>query len=161
TSDLAATSDLADTDSAVAPASDLSSSREDGGRLDPSFNDGGTVETSLAGTAQAIAMQPDGKIVVAGEFPTWLGSPFAIARFNPHGTLDPTFADKGVFRQHDFGCSICDDISYAVTLETDGQILAAGSTTNQDGLASMVVVRLSSDGILDSSFEWWIGNYIE
>src|SRR5262245_25508874 len=70
------------------------------GDLDPTFGNGGKVRTALSpygATASAVALQPDGKVVVAGfvlpDFGTYA---FAIVRYNADGSLDTSFGENGV-----------------------------------------------------------------
>lgn len=64
------------------------------GSLDPSFGDEGVVSTAVTadGSAvEAVSVQADGKIVVAGSFGQSLDEGFVLARYLPDGTPDPTF----------------------------------------------------------------------
>lgn len=63
------------------------------GSLDPSFGEDGYVEPNLF--PNAVALQPDGKIVVAGAAGGDLGE-FALARYNPDGSLDTSFGTGGI-----------------------------------------------------------------
>lgn len=69
------------------------------GSLDASFGSGGKVETDFVGyydLAAALAIQPDGKVIVAGEADTSKdGSGFGLARYNPDGSLDAGFGSGG------------------------------------------------------------------
>ena len=71
------------------------------GTLDITFGRGGKVRTDFPGLAavpSSVVIQPDGKIVVAGgAFPlfTFLGN-FEIVRYNPNGSLDPSFGNGGI-----------------------------------------------------------------
>ena len=89
------------------------------GDLDATFGSGGKVMTDFGDNeiANAIAIQPDGKIVVAGEA-TYAGR-FALARYNPNGSLDSSFGNGGKL------ISISGSIN-AVTVQPDGKILVAG-----------------------------------
>ena len=72
------------------------------GSLDPTFGTGGKVTTDFFGDFDrvfAVAIQPDGKIVVAGNARNSLTTDFALARYNPNGTLDATFDDDGKIRK--------------------------------------------------------------
>ena len=64
------------------------------GDLDPSFGTGGTVTTPV-GYASAVALQGDGKIVAAGHTDAGTRGAFALARYNPNGSLDATFGRGG------------------------------------------------------------------
>ena len=77
----------------------------------------------LSGDAKHLAIQPDGKIVVAGDTSD---SHFFLARFNSNGSLDTTFGNAGEITTA-FGTS--DDVC-SIALQSDGKILAAGSTSN-------------------------------
>jgi uncharacterized delta-60 repeat protein len=69
------------------------------GDLDPTFGTGGKVLTGFGsqnGDAAAVALQADGKIVVAGSASTTTNSDFAVARYNTDGRLDTTFGSGGL-----------------------------------------------------------------
>jgi uncharacterized delta-60 repeat protein len=117
------------------------------GTLDPSFGSGGKVTTDLLGfddQAFALARQPDGKLVAAGE----AGADFALARYNPDGTLDPSFGSGGVVTT-DFAGST--DRVEALALQSDGKVVAAGQAFSGAGL-DFAVARYHPDGTLDASF---------
>jgi uncharacterized delta-60 repeat protein len=102
------------------------------GSLDPTFGAGGRVTTDFGGLdgANALAIQSDGKLVAAGvgaRAGSLLGDEFALARYNPDGSLDPTFGTGGKVRT-DFGGSglAGPDAAYAVAIQPDGKIIAAG-----------------------------------
>jgi uncharacterized delta-60 repeat protein len=98
--------------------------------------------------SHAVAVQADGKIILAGVFIYHGGgSDFAVARLNVNGTLDTTFGTGGTTIIH-FGEH--DDAS-AVALQSDGKIVVAGSTDTA-GNIDFAVARLNSDGSLDNSF---------
>ena len=105
----------------------LSKARD--GDLDPTFGSGGQVTTDFhqsADAANAIALQIDGKLVVGGS--TFRnndssGEDFALARYNPDGTLDRTFGKEGKVST-DFP-DLAAEIS-AIAIQPDGRILAAG-----------------------------------
>ena len=123
------------------------------GDLDPTFDGDGKVLTDfVAGNEgiNAIAIQADGKIV-AGGFRSSAGvSDFALARYNPDGSLDGTFGFLGTVVT-DFGG---DERIEGVALQADGRIIAAGSrlvTTPPVG-SDFILARYHSDGTLDSTF---------
>ncbi|MEV0170217.1 calcium-binding protein [Streptomyces sp. NPDC050803] len=116
----------------------------DGG-LDPAFGDGGLVTTSFeAGGAagQDLALQPDGRIVVAGRAGT-SGSDFALARYNTDGSLDTGFGTGGRVTTAFAG----EEEVRGVAVQPDGRIVAAGRTGFDVALA-----RYNPDGTLDSGF---------
>ena len=120
-----------------------------GGAMDPSFGSGGKVFTDFGATdrAEAVAVQPDGKIVAAGYGgsirPGPAGAMFALARYLPDGTLDPSFGSGGKVTT-DFGAY---DWARAVRVLPDGKILAAGSSGGWWAMA-----RYLPDGSLDPTF---------
>ena len=122
------------------------------GTLDTTFGGDGRVTTDVGGgTAHAVALQPDGKIVLAGVAPSpSTGSDFALARYLPNGTLDTTFGGDGRVIT-DFGG---DDIAIAVTLQPDGKIVVAGrATTNPaTGHTDFALARYLPNGTLDTTF---------
>ena len=134
------------------------------GDLDPTFGNGGIVITNRRNgngngnnlyAAHAMAIQPDGKIVVVGEAFTnesdsW---DFAVVRYNPDGSLDNSFG--GGIVNTPIGNS--QDIAHSVAIQTDGKIVVAGSTCSGVGTFgctgfSFAVVRYNPDGSLDTSF---------
>jgi uncharacterized delta-60 repeat protein len=113
------------------------------GTQDASFG-GGTGQSTngiseIPHGAEAMAVQPDGKILVAGP----AGGDFGVARVKTDGLYDPGFGADGQVSV-DLGGK---DIPYAIALQPDGKILVAG--TDGDGFA---VTRLMTDGSVDSSF---------
>ena len=92
------------------------------GTLDGSFGTGGTVETPIGtseGSAYALALQPDGKLVAAG----WLDDHFGQVRYNADGTLDGTFGTGGAVMtpiERSF------DSAFALVIQPDGRRVAAG-----------------------------------
>lgn len=122
------------------------------GSLDTTFDGDGKVTTSDGvesgdDNAYAIALQPDGKIVVAG---TASGYDFAVLRFNTDGSLDTTFDGDGRSIIDIF--SLDRETAYSVALQGDGKIVAAGFANGMSG-ADFAVVRLNADGTLDTSFD--------
>jgi uncharacterized delta-60 repeat protein len=122
------------------------------GMLDPTFGSGGTVSTSFGKSTEADAMviQPDGKIVAAGsiEIPQTLNvGYFDLARYTPDGSLDATFGSKGEVTTK-FGVRVS---ASAVALQPDGKILEAGFSLTSAGDA-FIIVRYNSNGSLDNTF---------
>ena len=122
------------------------------GSLDTTFGDGGKVITDfgMRSTAQALAIQPNGKIVVAGivgEYPT---GDFALARYNPDGHLDPTFDVDGLVTT-DFFNGI--DNAQGIVLQPGGRIVVAGTVFNSNsGNNDFALARYTSNGSLDQAF---------
>ncbi|MCD9187002.1 MAG: FG-GAP-like repeat-containing protein [Pyrinomonadaceae bacterium] len=126
------------------------------GTLDPAFGLGGKVITPVGAgdeLAEAAAVQPDGKILVAGSTDlTSINSKFAVVRYNTDGTLDPTFGAGGraVLAVGDSG-----GLARTLALQTDGRILVGGSSVvivGQSGLDKFTLVRLTQNGAVDTSF---------
>ena len=113
------------------------------GDLDASFGDDGTVLLDFEGdTGGAVAIQADGKIVVAGDS--------TLARFLPNGALDATFGGDGTVR-FDFGSSSYDAAS-AVALQTDGKIVVAGWSEDSSRNYYFALARYLPNGTLDATF---------
>jgi uncharacterized delta-60 repeat protein len=127
------------------------------GSLDSSFDGDGKQTTDFFGDydiASSLAIQPNGKIVVAGTTfnpnDRYSGD-FAIARYNSNGTLDSSFDGDGK-QTIDFGYS---DYATSVATQTDGKIVVAGHASNPytDDLSYFAIVRYNSNGSLDNSFD--------
>jgi uncharacterized delta-60 repeat protein len=109
------------------------------GMVSAPFNPG----TGVDGTVFAIAVQPDGKLLIGGDFTTVNGSSSPrIARLNQDGSVDAAF-DAGI------GPS---GTVRAITLQPDGKILIGGSFTSVNGTDRGRLARLDSGGALDSVF---------
>ena len=136
--------------------SDFALTRYDtSGALDPTFGTGGAVRTDFGGRfdeALAVAVQSDGRIVVAGNSSDSNGSDMAVARYNSDGTLDPSFDGDGMALV-DFGS---ESSARAVALQPDGKVVLAGWVTHSVGAGCCVsdfgLARLTTAGALDSSF---------
>jgi uncharacterized delta-60 repeat protein len=101
---------------------------------------------------RAVAIQPDGKIVVAG-FRGSSNVDFAVWRFKPDGTPDGTFGLLG-FNVVDFGLG--DDYGQAVLLQPDGNIIVAGFADNGTSIdpdrKAFALARFKPNGALDNAF---------
>jgi uncharacterized delta-60 repeat protein len=127
------------------------------GSLDASFGIAGRVVTDIADPgygddeAKALAVQADGKLVAAGITDTPTGSDFAMARYNPDGTLDDTFGTAGIVTTDITPYNI--DGATALVVQRDGKLVAAGTAVNAAGTnADFALARYNSDGTLDTSF---------
>ncbi|MBL8613586.1 MAG: hypothetical protein JNL38_39975, partial [Myxococcales bacterium] len=121
------------------------------GTLDPSFGDGGVVVLSYGSetaSADAVAVQLDGKIVVGG-VKTNAGQGFAVVRLMPNGSLDPAFGTAGLVETKVGNTS---HALRALTLQPDGKILIAGYTRFVGQNFDFAVLRYSADGALDPTF---------
>jgi uncharacterized delta-60 repeat protein len=126
------------------------------GSLDRAFGERGTVRTSFGpraeGEANTVALQADGKIVVAGGLFSSVPSRYEllIARYLPNGTLDASFGDAGIVRlpSPDFVGGELDE----VVVGTTGRIVVAGAAVLSRSTDGLRVVRLRPDGSLDRRF---------
>lgn len=121
------------------------------GSLDSSFNFDGSAIAQVSVSddyGNAIAVQDDGKIVVAGHSLVGLDFEFAVVRFNNDGSLDNSFGIAGI---KTINIGPAGDLAFSLLLQTDGKMIISGYSdngTNHD--ASMI--RLNSDGSLDVTF---------
>jgi uncharacterized delta-60 repeat protein len=121
------------------------------GTLDAGFGTGGVVTTGMGpgpDLAYALVLQPDGKIVVAGESFSGTDTDFALARYGADGTLDPSFGGDGKVTT-DFGS---DEVANAFALQPDGKIVVAGSRDAGPG-RDFALARYDANGNLDPSFD--------
>ncbi len=170
------------------------------GDLDPSFGTKGVVITDFGGgsdAAFALVRQSDGRLVAAGRSTAGGSADFALARYNTDGSLDPAFGTSGQVVT-DFGGNRCfggprhaqsckvhddclggqcvssDDVAWALALQSDGKLVAAGERRacvggTNDGercqvdndcggtpagvcLADFALARYNGDGSLDLTF---------
>ncbi len=123
------------------------------GTLDNTFGGDGKVTTDIGTSYDEgydVAIQQDGKIVVAGSsYNTSGNSDFAVVRYNTDGSLDNTFSDDGKVTTK-IGSS--DDVGYSLSIQQDGKIVVAGYSF-QGGKAVFALVRYNADGSLDNSFD--------
>ena len=113
-------------------------SRYQSDQLDTSFSDDGKLIINLTSSlntleeARSIAIQPDGKIVLAGfaRRLTQFDVPrndFILIRLNRNGTFDTSFGSGGVVRANPCGNTSCDDSAFGTALQADGKIVFAGT----------------------------------
>ena len=118
------------------------------GDLDTSFGGTGVVTTDIDGMGFAMAIQGDGKILVAGS-----GDQATVVRYNADGTLDPTFGINGIVTLPAGGNSLM--VATALAIERgdsdDFRIVVAGIGTSS-GFFRMAAARLNANGSLDTSF---------
>lgn len=118
------------------------------GSLDTTFDPG----TGATSAVRALAVQPDGKILVGGDFTTFAGvAREYLARLNPDGTLDTSFVGP------DFASTSGWHV-YALAQQPDGKILVGGVFYFSGGPFSGGafrggIVRVSSSGSVDTSFD--------
>ncbi len=120
------------------------------GSLDTSFDIDGKLITEIGSNENngwSVAMQPDGKILVAGDVeidndPNVFDFNFAITRYNLDGSLDDTFGQNGVVKT-DLGSAY--DSARAIIVQNDGKILVGGITNE-----NYAMVRYNPDGTIDT-----------
>jgi len=129
------------------------------GSIDSTFGTNGNIRTYLSlGNAtmnwiESIALQPDGKIVVAGvSVDSSSIAAFALARFNTDGGIDSTFGTNGSVRSFvSVGGFLWDEANW-VGIQPDGKIIAAGCSEDSSGNDAFAVARFNADGTPDSTF---------
>jgi len=123
------------------------------GALDTAFGNAGKVLTKIgngAAEANAVALQADGKILVAGtvnESPK--GKSFALARYNSDGSLDTAFGSNGIVITS-FGSQ--SDEAFAIAVQPDGKIVLGGHAMSATRGLDFALARYETDGTLDFGF---------
>jgi uncharacterized delta-60 repeat protein len=129
------------------------------------FNEDGSIDTSFGGgdgwfvsgvrakssadeRMSPLALQCDGKIIVAGDLSNGSNNDIALTRYTAAGVLDTTFDVDGVAIT-DLGAN---DDSREVRVQADGKILVGGFAQDGNGVSNFVLVRYNPDGSLDSGF---------
>ena len=127
------------------------------GSLDTTFANDGTVSTNSV-WARSVAIQADGRIVVAGAISVAGELPHydvALLRYTPDGALDTSFGSGGM-QTTSFGAGWWEDeIAAAVALQRDGKIVVVGTSTPVDWVwegSAIVLARYATNGLLDQSF---------
>ncbi|TPG36267.1 calcium-binding protein [Flavobacterium pectinovorum] len=114
------------------------------GSRDNSFNAGLGADAII----EAVLIQPDGKILAAGRFNSFNGNTFGrLVRLNSNGSIDFGFNIGNGF----------DKNVYAIALQSDGKIIVGGSFLTYNGVSQKRILRLNSNGDLDTTFESDIG----
>jgi uncharacterized delta-60 repeat protein len=135
------------------------------GSLDTTFGSTGKVTTDIGGIddyAHAVARQGDGKIVAAGYSynRTNYNSTFALVRYNMDGSLDTAFGTNGkvitAIGNSNVGVpGSSDDGAFAMAIQGDGKIVAAGYANSWNGsnyANTFALARYNTDGSLDITF---------
>ena len=124
------------------------------GSLDATFGNNGIVTVGVGdhAIANAVALQADGKIVVAGSGGTNSQTSFVVVRYNTNGSLDDSFGNGGIV------ITSVDSFArlHAVAIQSDGKIVAAGDAMIiRLGFFTQVfaVARYNTDGSLDTTFD--------
>ena len=122
------------------------------GGLDQGFGTAGQITTSFPGTsfAGAVAIQPDGKILTAGNSSIANAQPpqFALVRYNPNGTLDGGFGSGGQVTTSFSGLAS----GFAVAIQSDGKPVVAGTMSVSNSQSVFALARYNLNGSLDNSF---------
>src|SRR5213079_2729983 len=119
------------------------------GTLDASFGTGGKVTKAVRtsdATPYAVAIQADGKLVVAGETNNGINYDVALVRYNANGTLDATFGTGGKVRT---AVGANDEAAYALAIQADRKLVAAGATNVGNNNYDFALVRYNANGTLD------------
>jgi len=123
------------------------------GSLDAGFGTGGKIVSGVLGNAYAVAIQPDGRIVVAGDVPISAGADFAnfvVARYNANGTPDASFGSTGQLVT-DIGGGT--NTARNIVLQANGAIVVSGEPFGTfTGSDHTDVVRYNANGSPDASF---------
>lgn len=113
------------------------------GSIDTTFHSGAAAGTTI----YSIVIQNDGKILIGGGITTYDGaSRNGVARLNPDGTLDATF-NPGT------GTGISGNRVYSIAIQPDQKILLGGNFVNFNGIGRFRIVRVNTDGSVDSTFD--------
>ena len=116
------------------------------GSIDNSF----VIGTGFNNTIETIQLQSDGKILVGGNFSSYSGvSRNNIIRLNTDGSIDTSFVIGT-------GFSVGGTV-YNIEVQSDGKMLVGGAFTSYSGVSKGYIVRLNSDGSIDTSFDLGIG----
>jgi uncharacterized delta-60 repeat protein len=123
------------------------------GALDETFGNQGRVilNVNAADFASSVALQADGKIILAGTTQITSGgqTQFGMARLNANGALDASFGEGGKVTTR-FGSSA---VSYDAVVQPDGRILVAGEGNEINEARDIALVRYLPNGALDTSFD--------
>ena len=122
------------------------------GSLDTNFNGTGKVTTAFGADDDhglALALQPDGKVVVVGRTSNGSNTDFALARYNPDGSLDTGFNGTGKVTT---AIGSADDSANAVAVQPDGKIVVAGDSRTGGGNLVVALARYNPNGSLDTGF---------
>src|SRR5690606_19640809 len=120
------------------------------GNIDNLFDVGGGIQKQFIATAYDVTIQPDGKILVAGDFSHYDNYPVGgIVRVNDDGSRDNSFQVGGGFiRSGGIRSNV-----YKIKVQSDGKILVGGDFIAYNDQSTFKMVRLNADGTLDTTFE--------
>ena len=102
-----------------------------------------SIDNGFDGSVSSIVIQSDEKIIVGGNFGSYNGTNSShIIRLNSDGSIDTSFSIGGGF----------DNIVNTIAIQSDGKILVGGRFTSYNGTFSNYIIRLNSDGSIDTGF---------
>ncbi|MFN5458681.1 MAG: hypothetical protein ACK5AY_02105, partial [Bacteroidota bacterium] len=112
------------------------------GSIDNSFSTG----TGFDYGVEALCLQSDGKIIVAGYFTTYNGTSIGnnVTRLNSDGSLDVSF---------NVGTGVSNNSVYTAAIQSDGKIILGGNFSTFNGTARNNIVRINTNGSLDTGFD--------
>ncbi len=114
------------------------------GDLDLSFGPGTGVGSTPSPTVFSVALQPDGKMLIGGEFTSFNGvNRNYLARLNPNGSLDTGFVPAAV----------TNGTVQSIVVQSDGELIVGGFFFGVNAITRNFVGRLNGDGSLDSGFD--------
>jgi uncharacterized delta-60 repeat protein len=119
--------------------------------IDTSFN----TTTGFVNTedVQDMVLQPDGKLIVLGQFTSYKGVAInRIVRLNSDASIDPTFQTSGA--TFGFNANIP---KFCTVLQSDGKVVVGGGFTTYSGVTTNRIVRLNTNGTIDNSFTIGVG----
>jgi uncharacterized delta-60 repeat protein len=138
-------------DPEAGPSADPSLSSASGA-LDPGFGMGGVVQTDVQADkddiAYALALQADGRIVLAGTSGTLALTMTALARYMPDGQPDAAFGSTGTA----LSSKEVSSSAYGLTLQADGKLVSGGWTSTSGGNTDLLLTRHTANGALDTGF---------
>jgi uncharacterized delta-60 repeat protein len=120
------------------------------GTLDNTFGTGGISSAGIgtnADNGNALVLQQDGRILLAGTTNNGMNNDLALVRFNSNGSLDNSFGTSGIIVT-DLGAAV--EGANAIVLQSDGKIIIGGTSTGNN--SDFALVRYNSNGTLDSTF---------
>jgi uncharacterized delta-60 repeat protein len=126
------------------------------GALDATFGNGGVAQFAISSIGDhndrgtAVAIQPDGKIVVGGRTRGPLGFDFLVLRIDATGARDPTFGTNGVATTR-FAGTTGGNLGRKLVLQPDGKIVLVG-TLDLGAAFQCGIARFNADGTLDTGF---------
>ena len=125
------------------------------GTLDAGFGTAGKVVTQFninSSGPDAITLQSDGKILMAGLLDGTLADSFAVARYNADGSLDNTFNGNGLLTFVFPGTTTSNSRAHSILVQPDGKIVVAGDENSGPTRRNFAVARLNADGSMDATF---------